>query len=84
MKNIITIDVDTDRDAVVMISKPSTIPVPTTEEEAKKMILDDISIACEGLCTLIHIADQSKYGEKADLVKTSIKHLNDMLIDKTN
>ena len=31
----------------------------------------------------IHIADQGKYGDKADLIKTSIKYLNDMLIEST-
>lgn len=83
MKNIISIDVDTDRTPIVMIGKPTSIPPPTTEEEAKLMILNDISVACEGLCTLIHIADQSKYGDKVDLIKTSIKYLNDMLVEPT-
>ena len=82
MKNTIQIDVDTDRTPNVMIGHPPEFK-PTTPEEAKSMIIRDISCVFEALCTLIHMADQSGYAVKADLIKTSIDHLNGMLIVDT-
>ena len=79
MKNIIFIDIDTEREKVVQIGKPTDTPKPTTPEDAKKMILEDIACAIEGLCSLIHIADQNKYEDKAVLVNESVNHLNNML-----
>lgn len=79
MKNTIVIDIDTERKQPIVIGKPATIPKPNNEEEAKKMVLEDISCTCEALCTLIHIAEQNKYSNKEDLIKTSIKYLSDML-----
>lgn len=77
MKNVLIIDVDTERTPAVKFLKDRD--QPQSPEEAKKMVIDDISCACEGLCGLIHIADQNKYGEKKELVTTAIKYLNDML-----
>ena len=80
MKNIIFIDIDSDRKKVVQIGKPTDTPKPTNAEEAKKMILDDLACTFEGFCTLIHVADQNKYGSKEDLIGEAIKYLNNMLI----
>ncbi len=81
MKNAIYIDIDTDRDQPILIGKPPEIPQPTTPEEAGKMITTDISCVCEALCSLIHMADQNGYAPKKALVETSIKYLNDLLIE---
>lgn len=83
MKNAIFIDIDTDREATCMFSKPSSITPPSTPEEAKVMIITDISSVCQALCALISLADQNGYGKKADLVDVSIKHLRDMIEAKT-
>lgn len=80
MKNILIIDVNTERKPVIQIGKPESVVKPTTADEAKTMIINDISSACEGLCMLIHLADQNKYGNKEELVRTSVNYLNDMLI----
>jgi hypothetical protein len=79
MKNKIYLDIDTDRTPPIQIGKPEEFNKPTTPEEAKQMVSIDISCVCEALCTLIHIADQNKYGDKEQLVKASIEHLNHML-----
>ena len=83
MKNIVFIDIDTEREIKVQIGKPEEITPPTNAEEAKTMINSDISCVCEGLCALIQMADQNGYGKKELLVKASIEHLNMLLIHDT-
>lgn len=78
MKNKIQIDVDTDRNPNVMIGHPPEFD-PTTPEEAKKIILDDISCVFEALCSLIHLADQTGYAKKDELIKTATDELKNML-----
>jgi hypothetical protein len=79
MKNILIIDVDTTRDKVMMFKKPNDLPLPQNKEEAKKMILEDVSCAFEAFCSLVMVIDQNGYGKKEDMLKTSIEHLNDLL-----
>lgn len=81
MKNIVFIDIDTEREIKVQIGKPEEITPPTNAEEAKTMINTDITCVCEGLCALIQMADQNAYGNKEELVKASISHLNTLLIE---
>lgn len=78
MKNKIQIDVDTDRKPILLIGHPEEFN-PTTPEEAKEVISNDISCVFEAFCSLIHLADQSSYGKKADFIKTAIEQLNKML-----
>lgn len=82
MKNSLYIDIDTERDQIVLIGKSQEITPPTNPEEAAKMITLDISCVCEALCTLIHTADQNGYATKEDLVKASKKYLDDLLVEK--
>ncbi len=82
MKNIIFVDIDTEREQQVQIGKPAEIAPPANPEEAKAMINTDITCLCEALCTLIHMADQNAYGKKEELVKTSIGYLNAMLTEE--
>ena len=61
MKNVVVFDKDTERDEQLIITKPDDIKQPTNEEEAKEMIISDISTATEGLMTLVKIANDSGY-----------------------
>ena len=61
MKNIVVFDKDTERDETLIITKPDGTTQPTSEEEAKAMIIEDISTATEGLMTLVKIANDSGY-----------------------
>ena len=79
MKNLIYIDVDTDREKPILISKGSEVTTPTNKEEARDMIINDIRCVCETLCILIDVADQNKYALKSELVTESIKQLTKML-----
>lgn len=76
MKNTLIIDIDTERDTPVKIGKPDNFKQPETKEEAKKVILDDITCVCETLCMLIKLADDNNHHDKNELIKASIFHLN--------
>ena len=80
MKNLITIDVDTDRDPIITISKPLDQEIPSDTDAVKTMILNDITCVSETLSTLINMADNNGYGKKEDLVKAIISRLQDMLV----
>lgn len=81
MKNSIYLDVDTEREQQIIIGKgPDTTP-PETPEAAALMITNDIACLCEALCNLIHVADQSGYSKKEDLVRVSIDQLNTLLVE---
>lgn len=82
MKNIIIIDVDSEREQQLQIGKPSDIQPPTTPEEAKAIILNDISCVYETFKTMVNIADQSGYAKKEELIKTAVKNLTEMLTGK--
>jgi len=80
MKNVIIIDVDTEREQQLQIGKPSSdIQAPTSPEEAKAIIVNDIACVFETFKTMVLIADQSGYGKKEEYIKTAIADLNDLL-----
>lgn len=80
MKNIIIIDVDTERELPIKIGKSPESQQPTTPEEAKSVVLTDLSCILETHKILISIASQSGYANKEELVAESIKKLNELLI----
>jgi hypothetical protein len=69
MKNVIYIDIDTEREQPILIGKGQETVLPTTREEAAKMILEDIACVCDALISLIHVADQNEYGVKETLTE---------------
>ena len=82
MKNAIYITIDTERDQPIIIGKPPEITPPGTPEEAKEMILVDITFVTEALCRLIDIDHQNKYGELVELVDNAIVTLHSMKTEK--
>jgi hypothetical protein len=83
MKNTIYIDVDTEREQQILITKGAENQ-PTNKEEAAKMIINDVACVCEALCTLIHVADQNQYAKKDELITESIKQLTRMLVEDSS
>lgn len=75
MKNVLMVDIDTDRKNTVIIGKPTDWPRPTTKEEQAKMILEDMSCLCEAVCTLIHLAEQAGIKNSPDSLRDCLKHL---------
>jgi hypothetical protein len=84
MKNLIYIDVDTDREKQILIGKGSEIKTPETREEARDMIINDIKCVCETLKILIDVADFNNYAKKDELITESIKELSKMLVENNN
>jgi len=77
MKNVIIIDIDSDRELPIIIGKPEdTVKAPSNADEAREMINNDIVCLREALLTLIYTADASGYGKSSELIEQSIKHLN--------
>lgn len=85
MKNVVVFDRDTERDEVLIITKPDEVKQPTNEAEAKSMIIDDISTATEGLMTLVRIANDSGYIDADKSAKLIVKYFTDgFLTNKEN
>ena len=79
MKNVIFIDIDTDRDQQILIGKPPEIKAPETREQAAEMISNDASSVFQALCTLILLADSNGYAKKNDLINVCIGELTNMI-----
>lgn len=82
-KNTIIVDVDSSRENRVSIGKPKEFEVPKTQEEWAKSIVDDMATLCEGLCTLIHVAEQNGLKASPDSLRDCIKHLQDGFADSS-
>lgn len=81
-KNILIIDMDTTRrEAPIMMGKTPDFPQPTTEEEWGVQIIDDMATLCEGICTLIHLAEEKGLKSSPDSLRDCIKHLQDGFAD---
>lgn len=78
MKNTILIDMDSDREDVIRITKTENLVESIKDvESAKKMILEDITTICQALGTLIKVGNDSEYFKDTDMSKMCIKYLND-------
>lgn len=75
MKNILQIDLDSDRKEAIIIAKPEPFQKPRNAEEEAAMVIDDMATCCEAICTLIHVADQGGIKKSADSLRDCIKHL---------
>ena len=77
MKNIVIFDKDTERDEKILISKPDIAKQPSNKDEAKAMIIEDISTATEGLITLVRIGGDSGYIDSKKSAELIIKYLTE-------
>lgn len=82
MKNVIIVDIDTERVNQIQISKPNINGIPTNKEEAKETLLKDVACLCEALRHMISISDDNGFSDKETLIETSIKHLR--LLEQNN
>jgi len=85
MKNVVIIDIDTERlddggkPLTVVIAKPEHMGQPTTQEEAKTMINMDVRSLTEGLITLVMTSDLNGYGNKEDYMSGIVAQLTEGL-----
>ena len=82
MKNIVIFDKDTERDELVIITKPEGTEPPTNEGEAKAMIVEDISTATEGLMTLVQMAHDSGYMSGEAAAKLIVDYFTNEFLNK--
>jgi len=75
------IDMDSDREDPIRISKPEDLVETIKDEQtAKKMVLDDMTTICNALGTLIQLAEDSKYFEAKKSARMCIDYLHDNFI----
>jgi tagatose-1,6-bisphosphate aldolase len=78
MTNTIMIDLNTERDPMILFSKPTEHKAPTNKEEMSKMIIEDIAFVSEALTVLIKRADENEFATKESLIEAAIKTLNSL------
>lgn len=74
MKNILLVDLDSDREQTIQIKKPGIVP-PQTREEFSRTVLMDMATLCEAVCTLMHLADREGIKPSAESLRACIEHL---------
>jgi hypothetical protein len=79
MKNKVLIDMDTDREDVIRLSKPEEELKDILEDKdtAKKMLFDDLTTICNGLGSLIQYGENNKHLESGKVAELCIKFLED-------
>lgn len=77
MKNIIMVDVDSDRPNQVIFNKPNDFVMPTNEADAKQVVIDDLKTLAHGLGCLIKIAHERGYGDSREMLDETIELLSD-------
>jgi len=92
MKNMIIIDIDTDRQPdedgkvapPVVLGKPEWMGQPTNEEETIAMINTDVRSLTEGLITLVMTSDLNNFGKKEDYLSGIVAQLTEGFKIDTN
>ncbi len=83
MKNSLLIDLDTEREDPIRITKTEdTVNKVNDEESAKKMVLEDMTTLCNALGTLIQLANDSGYIDSNVSAKMCVNYLNDNFLEK--
>jgi len=83
IKNVVIVDLDTNRDPKIQIGKPEEIQRPADAEEVKTMLVADMTTLCEGIITLIHAGHQNGYVDSAESVRACIEYIEDGFVDET-
>ena len=79
------IDMDSEREDPIRITKPENIVETITDENsAKEMVLNDLTTVCNALGTLIKVGEDSNYfsGEKS--AQMCIDYLTDNFLEVNN
>lgn len=84
MKNIIVIDIDTDRENQVEFSKTDDFVHPISEHETINMVINDIKTLTHGLGSFIKIAESIGVSSSKDLLDEAVKLLRDTYCPKIN
>ena len=85
MNIALIIDIDSSREAghqikIQQVSRTINDEIISTEDYD---VIEQMAILCEGICTLIHCADQAKIKPSFKSVEDCIKHITDGFLDPT-
>ena len=72
------IDLNTERDPMILFSKPMEHEPPTNRAEMNTMIIEDIAFLSEALTVMIKRADENGYATKESLIESATKTLNSL------
>jgi hypothetical protein len=75
MKNVIIVDIDTDREPVVQLGKPNASDLPKDKDSAKDMVAKDMACVTEALITLMQAAEESGYKSIDESIKDISTHI---------
>lgn len=80
MKNVVFVDIDTERtDTPILIGHTNEI----TRRKESEQVIDDMATLCEGVCTLIHWAEDKGFKSSATSLRDCIQHLEKGFTDAT-
>ena len=79
MKNVVIVDIDTDREQAVHIMKQEGAGIPTNADEAQAMVAMDIRSLTEALVTLVTASHENDYSNKENDFADICDHLKDGL-----
>lgn len=83
MKNYVGVSLDTEsiEQPIIIHKDESFNPESLSKQEWGLSLIDDMATLCEGICTLIHLADQNGIIPSDMSLKSCINHLEQGFAD---
>jgi len=72
-KNILLIDIDSEREEAILFSKPDSVNEPSNKDEGVKTVINDIKTLSHALNLLINFADANEFAKKDVLLDECYK-----------
>jgi len=83
MKNSILIDLDTEREDSIRLTKPEDLAEKIKNEtDAKSMVMEDLTTICNALGTLIKMGNDSDFFDGKVIAKMCINYLEENFLQK--
>ena len=78
MKNKLTLDIDSERENIIIFGKPESDGIPATKEEEKILVDTDIKSLIAALVELIHYAGDNELGFKEEYKQFALETINNI------
>ena len=83
MKNSILIDLDTEREDSIRLTKPEDLAYKIeSESDAKSMVMEDLTTICNALGTLIKMGNDSNFFDGKVVTKMCINYLQENFLQE--
>lgn len=76
MKNVLIIDIDTEREQPVLLGKPEAIPEPENHEQVMALLGQDLNACSDAIITLIHMGEVQGYLNRDVAIKQITDYIN--------